>query len=204
MSNIGMLLSSKIEVKIRMNYDIGNWSEYIELVEEVKERFPKNRRFLEISAHRILGEYPSFDGQLKHEELGWYEEKKMELDAITKDSGLLRRTNILPFMRYQACGAANGSVAVIMPNGNLVSCPDQIGTDQIKGNVVDGITDFNLDAKWRQFVEYQKCADCSFMPYCVHMLCCNAKDNCASRKGFHVWAMDKIRQMYDSWMTKQQ
>lgn len=201
MQNIGRLLEEGIEVKIRMNYDVGNWHEYVDLVKEVKDRFPNKKRLV-MSAHRILGEYPDPDGILQHEDLAWFEQKKVELDSITQSAGLQKQRNELPSLRYEACGAANDTMAVITPEGNLVSCPDQLGVDQIKGNVFDGVTDFDLVSKWRQFTEYPRCTGCSFMPFCVHMLCCNAKDNCASGKSFFTVSERRMRQAYDDWSER--
>lgn len=201
MRNIGLMLDSGIMVKLRMNYDVGNWKEYLDLLKEVTERF-QNKKLLEMSAHRIIGEFPSPEGDQRHGDEAWFEEKTVELDATTRDNGFIRESNALPVMRYKACGATNDMMTVITPEGNLVTCPDQLQADQIKGNIWEGVTNFNLVSKWKQFVEYPKCADCYFMPQCVHMLCCGAKDNCTSRKGLYAWASEKIRKTYDKWLKQ--
>jgi len=179
MDNVGTAINHEINVDLRMNYDKNNYHEFLDLVDIVYERY-KGNPHVGIRAHQI-NEHGCSDGSIIYRDEDWYDRKNVELNEYSRKKGLFRRKSELPCLNYAWCDAANNDFTVILPQGFLVSCPEQLGTDQIIGNIKDGITNSDRVNKWKQFADYDRCKDCAFFPACTKILNCAAKDKCCER-----------------------
>lgn len=177
MRNIKLLLDAGIRVKLRMNFDIGNYQDFRPLTEEIKERFQDNS-LLQVSAHPIIGAYPDRKGNVLHGSDEWFKKAVIELDDIMDNAGLMRRTGRLPSLDYRMCMAARDQAVTITPEGFLVRCPEQMGTNQVTGSLKDGITNQNLVQSWKRIAEYEKCTDCVLFPRCVTIINCLTSEKC--------------------------
>lgn len=177
MRNIGLLIDKQILVKLRMNFDIGNYQDFKDLVCEAKRRFGESQ-YLRVYVHPIVGKYMNKDGMVLHGSDEWFTEKICELNSISCSAGLLKRETLLPSLRYKRCQAANGRALTITPEGNLVSCPEQFGDDQVKGNVLTGVTNEVVVRSWNETVSMQKCETCCVFPNCIQMRHCSVSGSC--------------------------
>lgn len=179
MHNAELLLGKGIAVALRMNYDQDSYLDFANLLMEAKAKFPKDVPLM-VYPRQINREYPETESSKME---AWFNDKNLELTDMACAAGLYqRKERELPSLSYQMCGAANGNWYVITPTGDLVCCGEQIGNDQIKGNLREGINKTALEEKWKQFADYEKCKLCTLFPVCVRMLYCAAKDRCYSKK----------------------
>ena len=177
MRNVQLLLNADIKVKLRMNFDIGNYRDFEPLAQEVKERFQGNS-LLQISAHPIIGTYPDHDGIVLHGSDEWFEKTLVDLHDIENNAGLNCWPGRLPCLNYRKCIAASDYAVIITPEGRLVCCPERFDDDQIIGNLKDGITNRDLVLSWKQIAEFEKCEACVFFPECFSVTNCLTSGYC--------------------------
>lgn len=72
--NISYLLENKIHVDLRMNFDLDNYNEFQDIVEEALTIFGTNP-YLHVTAHPIVGEYVGIDGSIRHANEEWFTKK---------------------------------------------------------------------------------------------------------------------------------
>lgn len=173
MQNIGCLLEKGIRTGLRMNLDQDNWSDFPDLLADVSTRF-HDHSLLNVYVHQIV----DYEKEVCESNEEWYQEKILELNNLSKEYGLYRKKLPLPYLYYQMCEAANDDAVTITPDGYLVCCGEQLGNDQIKGNLKLGITNEELVKSWKQFADYDKCRECVLFPDCPSMKNCRAKNRC--------------------------
>lgn len=177
LNNIELLLKEGIEVGLRMNFDIGNYKDFTDLVTLAIERYQHNP-LLQVYAYPIIGRYPNHKGIVLHGSDDWFEEKIVELNEIAREKGVLRKRKGLPYLSCTGCDADDNSTAIIAANGILAKCCEDFGNDQSIGTVQEGITDFEKIASWKQNADYSRCHECKFFPKCVRLKNCRSKDRC--------------------------
>lgn len=174
MSNAEILMKHGIAVVIRMNYDRDTWTDFPKLLQEFKGRFRASSRWM-LHPHQINWDVPL--EELREWE-DWLDRKNNELYELARLYGNYQRHISLPSLRYLMCEAGDSSCASILPDGKMVCCPEQIGNDQIKGSIYQGITNTPLVASWRRFADHERCRNCSLFPNCPRMVNCSSKDRC--------------------------
>lgn len=180
MRNIGLLLEQKIAVGLRMNYDEDSYLEFADLLLEARKRFPPSAPLM-IYPHQINREYADENERQVAE--AWFNETIIELSDLSQKSGFCRpEVHDLPSLSYQVCGAVNGRWFVITPAGDLVCCGEQLGDDQIKGDLIHGVTNVELTRSWKEFADNKRCQECVLFPRCAKMLHCSAMDRCYHKK----------------------
>ncbi len=177
LDNVGRLLEYGIKVGLRMNFDLGNYKEFKDLLKDLKDRY-SNHELLRVNVHPVIGTYPDDSGAVLHADDDWFDKKIPELNSMARESGMLQQAEKLPYLQFKGCQANNDSSATITPEGYLVSCPEQYGDDQITGNIWEGITNHKVVQSWKEFSEYPKCRDCVLFPDCIRLVRCSAKDRC--------------------------
>lgn len=181
MRNIQLLLDAGIRVSLRMNFDIGNYTDFEKLIAEVKVRF-KDNKLLTVKAHPIIGEYADKTGTVLHGNDEWFEDKLSELNGISRYEGLLQDSVELPYLHYKWCEAASDYAVTITPEGSLVHCPEQLGEDQVFGNIRDGITDGSRTEAWKEIADFDECRKCVLFPRCLTVRNCATAGKCYMKK----------------------
>lgn len=175
--NVGYFLENQIHVNLRMNFDLSNYDEFPELVNELIKRFGKHP-YLHVRAHPINGEYKDQKGKILHGTDEWFERKVNELNEIARKVGLQKSTRELPFLRYEGCEANDDSSVTISAEGTLVRCCEQFDKNQTTGNLKDGIIYPERVRAWKEFADYEKCFGCMLYPRCNRLVLCSSKDRC--------------------------
>ena len=177
MHNVELLLSAGIYVGLRMNFDLGNYHEFPDLIDEVIRRFGQNKR-LSVSAFPVSGEHEDSTGQILHGSDEWFVNERMELNLMARKEGLQRNKSDIPSLNFTSCGAFRDEFIVVTPEGSLVKCPEQFGEDQIIGTVSTGITNHDLVHCWKKIAELSICKDCVLFPSCFRLENCSNKTYC--------------------------
>jgi len=93
--------------------------------------------------------------------------------------------------------AASDFSITITPEGNLVSCPEQFGKEQIKGTIKSGVTRRDMVEAWKTVAVFDKCHDCASFPHCVIMQHCRNAEKCLGREAKVHWQQNVMLQRYD-------
>lgn len=175
--NIGFLLDQGILAALRMNFDKENYQDFSNLLNDVERHFGHNP-LLVVRPHQIIQGTRDAEGVSCRDYEQWYSEKIVELNEMSRSKGLFRKEYSLPSLKYKVCLAASDNAVVIMPDGSLVSCPDLLSSDQIKGDIWQGITDVEKTQQWKQFGDYERCRSCLFFPRCAVATNCEVGGTC--------------------------
>lgn len=178
MRNVGLFLEQKISVGLRMNFNKENYEDFPRLLKEAYTRFGNNP-YLQVTPHHInqcFGEEDDIDIE------EWYSDKLFDFYSLAQKSGLYRNRAKLPRLFYHMCEAANDDAVTITPQGDLVSCGEQLGHDEVKGNLKQGVVNKAIVQDWKQFIDYDRCLCCELYPSCPSMLKCTGKDKCYYKK----------------------
>ncbi|MBR0463698.1 MAG: radical SAM protein [Clostridia bacterium] len=195
--NVGFLLTHGVRVSLRMNFDRDNYREFADLLLEAKKRYQEHT-LLNVYVHQINDHYPNVDAGRIHGDEEWFGKKILELNRLSRDLGFLHKKPALPFLDYRWCIAARDDAITILPHGELVGCPEQIGPDQFKGTLKKGVTNTDLICSWKQFADYERCWDCVLFPGCVKIINCAGKDRCFYKLERLSQAKELIVRLVDS------
>ena len=179
MRNIGLLLEKGIYVNLRMNYDLANYQDFPELIADAKNRFALNP-YLQIKVHPVVGEHADHSGKVLHGDNEWFNIMNVQLNDIARSEGYLIDAVTLPGMNIAGCQANNEKSVTITSQGKLVCCPEQIGDDQIIGDVQTGVINKSIVQSWQKIGDYGKCKSCHFFPDCMKLEKCASGDRCQS------------------------
>lgn len=177
MRNIGEFLNQGIRVSVYMNFDDHNYREFYDLFIDMESRF-QNSQLLSLRSHQIINSDDDYDTDSGLEKEAWYQKKIFELNEFSRKKKFLKRDNKLPSLEYHWCEATSHHAITILPNGKLVSCPEQLGEDQYLGDLKTGVINHNLACSWRKFGDYSKCHKCVFFPDCLKILRCASGSRC--------------------------
>ena len=190
MRNVGLLLKRGIIVSLRMNFDLGNYQEFIDLATEVKERFGRNKLLL-LSAHPVIGEYRDPDGRILHADDEWFSEKIVELNSYASENNMGFVPQSLPFLNADTCSAFYSHSITIRPDGGLSRCSELFEDKDISGSLEQGIIYRERDRSWKEIADYSFCKDCVLFPHCVRLVNCPNKTYCHKLRS-HLDNYDKV------------
>lgn len=196
MRNIGSLIRSEVHVRLRMNFDLANYQEFSDLVEEVSQLFGQSN-YLHVMAHPVVGEYEDHDGHILHGSDAWFARERLILNRVAREKGLQRNYQILPNLAYSGCEACDDRCVVITPSGRIVNCPEQFDEDQVIGDVWLGITDFRKNSSWKETADYQICKDCQLYPNCFRVAKCGNKGYCHKYLDYAMQYQRLMKETFD-------
>lgn len=198
MRNVGLLLENGIRVGLRMNFDVENHDDFVELLHESERRFA-DKRLLNVNAYPVIGEYADKDGMVHHGTEEWFEEEYVQLNNMAREMGLNHNWRGLPFLKFVGCGACNQSSVTINAKGMLVRCPEQFDDTQMTGDVRQGITSKKLIRSWKELAEVQMCSECIYFPACIKLKNCNARENCYFQDRNYLYRQ-AVEQCFTEWI----
>lgn len=175
--NIGLFLEAGIRVNVYMNFDKNNYHDFELVLNEYEERFRCNP-LLTVRSHQLMLDQDKTRQQDNSSNEQWYRDMINELNSMSRNRGLLHREKVLPSLLYEWCEAASGSSATVLPNGNLVSCPEQLSEDQVIGDIRSGILNKKLVDSWRTVTYSPRCRNCVLFPDCMKIKNCASSDKC--------------------------
>ena len=198
LNNIGLLLGQGIQVALRMNFDLGNYQDFKDVLSEAGERFHGNE-LLQVYAFPVEGEHPDKNGRILHGSDAWFDEKIAELNDLARAAGLFYRSMEMPSLFYSVCKAANPSAMVISAQGELARCTSIFFDEkQIVGNVADGVISPDFCDRFKAFADPKRCRDCTFFPKCVLIENCPGKDRCFRKETFRQHE-ESVKRVFIQW-----
>jgi radical SAM protein with 4Fe4S-binding SPASM domain len=194
--NIGLLINDGIRVRLRMNFDLGNYHEFSDLLDEIVQRYGGNK-YLRVYAHPIVGSYVDYAGRMLHGSDDWFASERWRLNSLARDKGLQGRKQTIPTLSYTGCEACDNRCVVITPSGKIVKCAEQFGDDQVIGDVYTGIVNLDRVHSWERLVTYPICEDCALLPNCFRLMNCGNKGYCHKSLDYLMQYRDRIIAVYN-------
>ena len=201
MHNIGLLLSQGIRVGLRMNFDVGNYREFKDLLNDVLNRFGRNEN-LNVSAFPVIGEYPDAEGKIQHGSDEWLTDKRYELGALSEAYGLRHQQTELPSLNLQTCIAYRDNHIVIRPDGGISRCAVLFDDADLIGNIQEGITRQDIVKSWKAVADYDFCKKCILFPNCLRLVKCRNKNYCVKIDDLVHQYESKIIQEYEQYLRQ--
>ena len=202
--NIGLVLDAGIGTAIRLNMDLSNHQDLMNLVDELAERFEGKENLCIYAHHLYKSGVPSAD-LYTYEEWKQREEAMDRLEQKILSYGLAIKGGISKSTKLIHCMADNDGAVVVAPNGFLGKC-EQCDEKEYIGHVGSEELDLAKIETWKeQIPEIPECADCFFYPQCLELKKCATSSVC-----FQQVRETKLRQTkremvneYTNWLKKQ-
>ena len=202
LDNIGYLLDASVKVSVRLNMDMHNAENLLELVDELGQGFA-GRKGLSVYAHHIFEE----DKPLaeRHTEEGW----DIRHEAMTKLKERIAQNDLALWgiqkkPKLNRCMADSGRSVTILPTGDIGLCEHHSESEFI-GHLDREEVDAEMIASWREKVqEIPECETCFYYPDCFRLKKCSNDSVCF--RHLRMDYLERIRQAmrneYKQW-TKQ-
>lgn len=179
MDNIRRLIETGVFVVVRMNMELNNMDNLMELAKELAVRFEgqKNLR----AYPRILFDIET-TWRERHTNEEWTElfaalqrlEEFLYIHGMA-DDGLRRLRRDLPLTH---CMADSGTSVVIVPDGNIGLC-EHYTDSEFFGHIASPERDKAMIDSWRELCDpIPECRDCFYFPECVELKKCNGRLEC--------------------------
>jgi len=177
MENIGHLLDAGVSVSIRLNMDMHNAQDLLQLVEDLAERF-RDKKGLTVYAHHL------FKGNEAMADLHTYEEWEIRDAAMIRleekiaACGLASKGGISKKPKTNFCMADSGKSVTILPDGHIGLC-EHFSESEFIGHIDQEGFDEAVVASWKERIpEIPECAECFYYPECMQLKKCASGSVC--------------------------
>lgn len=179
LSNIERLLNADISVVIRMNMDLKNAEDLLNLTDELVEIF-RDKRKPRVYAHLIFDDEKSWVETYTGEELTklYHVLEQLEEKFDTQGFSTESKKGIRRHLKLSHCMADSGSSLVITPDGHLGLC-EHFAESELIGHIDSPERDKMMIESWKQWRdELPECGECFYYPECVRLKKCTGHGEC--------------------------
>ena len=170
--NIHRLLDSEIKVMVRLNIDMHNADDLIQLVEDLHDEF-KGKKGLYVYQHTLFGEvakHIAFTDDIKRKELF---EKISVISSRLDSYKLSSKYQLGRRVRLRRCIADNDRSIVILPDGNIGKCDNDMSEDYIGHIDSEKMDEAVINSFKECYDEIEACATCFDYPNCIRLKKCD-------------------------------
>lgn len=203
--NMEYLLDASINIAVRLNMDMHNADNLLELADELSQRFG-GKKGIYVYAHHIFKNNESMADMHTEEEWQVREEAMDRLFEKLVQSGLAGKAGIPKGLKLTRCMADSGKSVTILPDGNIGLC-EHFSESEFIGHIDREGFDEDMVASWKETIpEIEECATCFYYPECVMLKKCSNENKCFPqyRAGFLRSTKWKMECEYKKWKTKQE
>ena len=170
LKNIEGLLAVGIGVTVRLNVDLYNADNMMELVDELTARFG-GRKGIDVYVTPIYDESKPQTERYSEENLKRLYEKLQKIkDKIEAGLTYSKFSKLDVKVALSCCMADDDHATIVMPDGNLTPC-NHVG--EYIGHVASPERDEKLIASWKEPLEQiPECQDCVLYPNCIKLKKC--------------------------------
>lgn len=200
LDNIGRLLDANIMVRIRLNIDLYNAENLLELVDELARRF-RGRQGLYIYAHHLFD--INMPAAQLHDQQQWQQrgDAMAQLNERICQSGFSLLQGINKKLVLNHCMADSRDSITITPDGHIGLC-EHFSEDGFIGHIEKEGFDENLRAQWREIMpEIEECATCFHYPACIRLKKCTNESLCFPQlRQEYLWKNQvQMENEYNNW-----
>lgn len=205
LSNIDRLLATGVSVQIRLNMDLYNAENLLQLVEELSNRF-SGKKGLHVYAHHIFDGDKPMAGMHTDEEWEKRDVALLQLQEKIAACGLAGKGGISKNIRLNFCMADSGRSVTILPDGNIGLC-EHFSESEFVGHIErEGFNQAVVNSWKERIPEIAECATCFYYPDCMQLKKCASGSVC-----FRQLRQDQLRKTkqqmkneYKKWQSKTQ
>ncbi len=177
MRNIGLTLDAGIAISIRLNMDLSNHQNLMELVDELAQRF-KGKTGLSIYGHHLFKSGIASAELYSAEEWMRREEAMDSLEKRIESHGMMLKGGLAKNIKIKHCMADNDGSIVVDSTGHLGRC-EHCNEEEFIGHVSSDEIDTVKAATWKeQIPEIPECDTCFFYPNCLELKKCASSSVC--------------------------
>lgn len=202
-ANIGRLLDAGISVLIRLNMDLYNSEDLLNLVQELAQRYG-GKQNLSVYAHHLFNADLSMSEMHTDEE---WEKRDVAMRRLTdyiSRNGLVSKAGVSKRITTRYCKADNGNAVTILPDGNIGLC-EHYSENEFIGHIDHGTFDTATVMSWRETMpEIPECAECFYYLDCVKLKkCVTGRDCYRQLRQEHLRKTQrKMLCSYERWQAK--
>ena len=204
MENIGHLLDAGVKIQIRLNMDLYNAEDLMNLVEELAQRFG-GRKGIHVYAHHIFEGNEAMADSHTEEEWAERTQAMIRLEDKIRECGLESKAGISKHIKLNHCMADSGRSVTILPDGHIGLC-EHFSEDEFIGHIDQEGFDEAVVKSWKEHSpELPECAECVLYPECIQLKKCPNGSKC-----FPALREERIRKIkrqmlneYEHWKSQQ-
>ena len=170
--NISALLDTDVQLAIRLNMDMHNAEDLLQLTQELSSRFD-GKKNLAVYAHHLFKDNIPMAEQHTGEEWDLRVSAMKRIEKTLSEHGLTSKGGITNKLKVTHCMADSGSSITILPDGNIGLC-EHHSEDGFIGHIDQG--DFDQDVV-KAFSEttpqIPECKNCFYYPSCIMLKNCS-------------------------------
>ena len=202
MENIRRLLNAGISVVIRLNMDLHNADNLMELAEELAECFSGQKR-LHVYAHPLFDAEGTGDKRYAPSQL--YDELQ-RLEDFLCDHRLSanRFRGLRRELPPSHCMADSGNSVIVVPDGHLGLC-EHYTDREFFGHIDSAERDQDMIASWRERCDpIAECGECFYYPECTELKKCTGRMECSEHRRIALRRDTEraMRNEYRRWLTE--
>lgn len=204
LANIARLLDAGIKVSIRMNLDLHNADDLLNLIDDLANRFDGNKLLSAYAYHIFKGIDPIAE---LHDENEWKvrDEAMLRINKKLTDCGLSKTHGIRKILKSNHCMADSGNAVTILPNGEIGLC-DHHNSDEFIGHVDSEVFNDEVIESWKERVSDSgaECGECFYYPACTMLKKCGTHSICYEqyRKERTHKIQNAMLNEYEQWKEK--
>ena len=203
MESIGLLLDAEITVTIRLNLDMHNAENLLELVDELGHRFGGSK-YLRVYAHHLFKGNEAMANLHTAEEWAVREEAMLKLEERIAGNGFAIKRRLQKAPKLNHCMADSGKSVTILPNGEIGLC-EHFSEDEFIGHIDREGFDEQVVASWKERIpEIPECASCFYYPNCVQLKKCASGSVCFDvlRREHYRKTVQAMLNEYEAWKNR--
>ena len=189
--NIHKLQDAGIHVSIRLNIDMHNAENLLELAEELHTEFC-NPKGISVYMHALFEEVKGSKAIHDDEKRKFVFCQMNDIDALLKKYGFVRPRSLNRQVKTNHCMADNDRSVLIAPDGHIGKC-EHYSEDHFVGQIGNEDRDTQMVKKFKETRdEIDACATCFNFPDCVWLKLCEDIPNCYQEERDHT--LHQLRQ----------
>lgn len=175
--NIHRLQEAGIHVLIRLNIDMHNADDLLNLAEELHHEFPDTKGIY-VYIHQLFEEEKGRTAIHDENKRRIVFKRMLEIRQRLARYGFVREVKLRRTIKTNRCMADNDACITITPSGNLGKC-DHYTTNNLVGHIDSEALDGEMIQRFRETNdEIEACATCFDYPNCFMLKKCQATHNC--------------------------
>ena len=176
-SNIHRLQDADITVRIRLNIDMHNADNLMELAKELHQEF-RETKGINVYAHVLFEEVKGSKAMHDNQNRTFIYKRMKELRALLDTYHFIKPIKLDRTVSTNVCQADNDHCAIIMPSGHIGKC-EHYSEDHFVGHIDSEGLDLEMTAQFKERrEEIEACANCPSYPTCNMLKLCATSTMC--------------------------
>lgn len=197
-NNVDNALKAGIKVHIHLNVSRKNISDLMTLADELEKTFSKREGLFASAA--LLGDFRRENGRFNGDV--YDAQEYLKLRKKLKDAGFEgKRVPLKRELNFNNCMADNDGCEIILPDGRLSKCDEQLDKDCF-GDIYSKERDTENIKSWKEQVKLPECYGCPLYARCINLKkCVWVNENCSKTSQIIRLSVlkDQITDAYKEW-----